>query len=44
MVVGSIPSPLQAAFYVLQAASASGITLGLGILVLSLLRLERISD
>jgi hypothetical protein len=44
MVVGSVPPPLQAAFYVLQVASASGITLGLGILVLSLLRLERISD
>jgi hypothetical protein len=35
---GAIPSMVQAFFYTLQAASALGITLGLGLIVLSLLR------
>jgi hypothetical protein len=41
MVVGSMPLALQAAFYVLQVASASGITLGLAIIVLAIFRIER---
>jgi hypothetical protein len=37
---GAIPFAVQAFFYALQAASALGITLGLGLIVLSLFRLE----
>jgi hypothetical protein len=38
ILAGSIPTPLQGFFYALQAASALGITLGLGLMVLSLFR------
>jgi len=41
ILAGAIPSALQASFYALQAASALGITLGLGLIVLSLFRLEQ---
>jgi hypothetical protein len=41
ILAGAIPSALQAFFYALQAASALGITLGLGLIVLSLFRLEQ---
>jgi hypothetical protein len=41
ILAGAIPSGLQAFFYALQAASALGITLGLGLIVLSLFRLEQ---
>jgi hypothetical protein len=45
ILAGRIPSSLQAFFYALQAASALGITLGLGLIVLSLFRREpRIRD
>lgn len=38
---GPISFPIQGCFYALQAASALGITLGLGLMVLSLIRRER---
>jgi hypothetical protein len=41
VLTGSIPSAVQAFFYALQAASALGITLGLGLIVLSVFRLEQ---
>ena len=41
ILAGSVPSALQVVFYVLQAVSALGITLGLGLIVLSLFRRER---
>jgi hypothetical protein len=41
ILAGAIPSPLQMFFYALQAASALGITLGLGLIVLSLFGHDR---
>ena len=41
VLTGSIPSAVQAIFYALQAASALGITLGLGLIVLSLFGREQ---
>ena len=41
LLAGSIPSALQGFFYALQATSALGITLGLGLMVLSLFRREQ---
>jgi hypothetical protein len=38
VLAGAIPSAVQALFFALQAASALGITLGLGLIVLSLFR------
>jgi hypothetical protein len=38
---GAMPSAVQAFFYALQAASALGLTLGVGLMVLSLVRLEQ---
>ena len=40
---GSIPSGVQGLFYALQAASALGISLGLGRIVFSLFRLEQVA-
>ena len=41
ILAGSIPAALQGFFYTLQAASALGITLGLGLMVLSLFQREQ---
>jgi hypothetical protein len=41
ILAGAIPSSVQALFYALQAACALGITLGLGLIVLSLFRREQ---
>jgi hypothetical protein len=41
ILAGSVPAALQGFFYALQAASALGITLGLGLMVLSLFRCEQ---
>jgi hypothetical protein len=41
ILAGAIPSALRVLFYALQAASALGITLGLGLIVLSLFRHQR---
>jgi hypothetical protein len=41
ILAGEIPSAIQAFFYTLQAASALGITGGLGLIVISLFRRER---
>ena len=40
ILAGGIPAGAQAFFYALQAASALGITLGLGLIVLSLFKIE----
>jgi hypothetical protein len=40
ILAGAMPSAVQAFFYAMQAASALGITLGLGLIVLSLFRRE----
>jgi hypothetical protein len=44
VLIGSMPFAVQAFFYALQAASALGITLGLGLTVLSLFQLGRCDD
>ena len=41
ILLGSVPSALQVVFYILQGASALGITLGLGLIVQYLFRRER---
>lgn len=41
ILLGPIPAAVQALFYALQTASASGITLGLGLIVLWLFRREK---
>jgi hypothetical protein len=41
VLAGSIPPAVQALFYASQAASALGITLGLGLIVLAVFRLEQ---
>jgi hypothetical protein len=41
ILAGSIPAALQGFFYALQAASALGITLGLGLMVISLFRRDQ---